>query len=131
MNIIKKATLAILLVIISLFSTIFTPITAFASTLAVDITTSSVRDDLSSMGEDKLTYLSDEKNIFIGMSQYYDKDNSLRTYIYFNYIGSLDEKLTISISTATSDENYNITEEYKTYDMSFVNNEVTWVKYEI
>ena len=50
----------------------------------IDITTTSVRDDLESMDEDKLTYLSDDEFIFIAMSQYYDKEDNLRTYLYVN-----------------------------------------------
>ena len=96
-----------------------------------DITTSSVRDDLANMGEDKLTYLSNDENIFIGMSQYYDKNDTLRSYIYFNYIGSLEEELTISLSVAVQDANYNVVEDFKPYNLSFVNNDATWVKYEI
>lgn len=110
---------------------IITPFTAFASTSKMDITTSSVRDDLANMEMDQLSNLSSEKNIFLGMSQYYESEDSLKTYVYFNYIGSTQDKLTISISIATTDENYNITEEYKTYDLSFVNNDSTWVKYEV
>lgn len=110
---------------------IITPFTAFASTSKMDITTSSVRDDLANMEMDQLSNLSSEKNIFLGMSQYYESEDSLRTYVYLNYIGSTQDKLTISISIATTDENYNITEEYRTYDLSFVNNDSTWVKYEV
>lgn len=97
----------------------------------MDITTSSVRDDLANMEMDQLSNLSSEKNIFLGMSQYYESEDSLRTYVYFNYIGSLEDELTISISIATTDENYNITEEYRNYNLSFVNNDSTWVKYEV
>ena len=97
----------------------------------VDITTSSVRDDLASMDKDKLSYLSDKENLFIAMAQYYDKEGKLRTYIYFNYTGSTEEKLSISISVAVKDAENNITEKFKDYSLSFVNNEETWVKYEV
>ena len=125
---------AILLIIITLFTTVFTPLTAFASTgksSNVDIATSSVRDDLASMGEDKLTYLSDTTNIFIGMAQRYDSSGKLRTYVYMNYIGSTEDALKISISTSTKDDKDNITESHSTYDLSYVNNDSTWVKYEV
>ena len=128
----KKAAISILLIIISLFLMIVIPVTVFASTTKnVDITTSSVRDDLASMGEDKLTYLSDTTNIFIGMAQRYDSSGKLRTYVYMNYIGSTEDALKISISTSTKDDENNITESHSTYDLSYVNNESTWVKYEV
>ena len=114
-----------------MFMAIFSSFTAFASTGNVDITTSSVRDDLASMGEDKLTYLSDTTNIFIAMAQRYDSSNNLRTYVYMNYIGSTSDPLKISISTSTTDDKYNITEIYKDYELKFVNNNSTWVKYEV
>jgi len=97
----------------------------------VDITTSSVRDDLASMDKDNLSNLSSDKNIFIGMSQYYDKDEKLRTYLYFNYIGSLNTKLFVSLSASDKDENNQIVDIEKTYPLSYVNSESTWVKYEI
>lgn len=128
----KKFTLFLLaLLLIQLALPVFTSVAATANVKNVDITSSSVREDLASMGEDKLTYLSDTKNVFIGMSQYYDLSDKLRTYVYFNYIGSTDEDLKISISTSVTDENYNITEAYKDYDLRFVNNDSTWVKYEV
>nr|MBQ8890644.1 hypothetical protein [Clostridia bacterium] len=63
----------------------------------VDITTSSVRDDLASMGMDQLSYLSSTENCFITMAQYYDSDKNLRSYLYCNYIGPIDEQLSISL----------------------------------
>ena len=129
-TVIKKRITSILLIVLCLISVIVTPLTAFATSDLTDLTTSSVRDDLANMGEDKLSNLSSEKNIFLGMSQFYDKDNNLRTYLYLNYIGSLDTQLKVSISTAVPDEKYNITEVMKTYDLDFVNNDSTWVKYE-
>lgn len=99
---------------------------------SIDITTSSVRDDLESMDMDKLSYLSDTKNIFITMSQYYDTNNQLRSYIYINFFDrTSDYKLYVNLSVAVSDSNYNITEEYKDYELTFINNEETWCKYEI
>lgn len=100
----------------------------------VDITTSSVRDDLKSMDEDKLSYLSDEEFIFIGMSQYYDKDNNLRTYLYANIpydISTFDYNWYATISTSVMDENYNITEDFKLYPINYVNHEETWYKLEV
>ena len=123
---------AIILIIISVLTMVFTPLTAFASTTEnVDITTSSVRDDLASMGEDKLSYRSDSVNIFIAMSQYYDNSGKLRTYVYLNYIGSIADNLKITISTAVNDEHNNITESYMDYPLQYVNNDSTWVKYEV
>ena len=102
-----------------------------ASAADIDITSSSVRDDLASMEKDHLSYLSSQENIFISMAQYYDGEDVLRTYVYFNYIGSLDAALTISISTAVMDGEYNITDHAEMYDLAFVDNESTWVKYEV
>ena len=93
---------------------------------SIDITKTSVRDDLKSMDEDKLSYLSDEEFIFIGMSQYYDKDNNLRTYLYANIpydISTFDYNLYATISTSVMDENYNITEDFKLYPINYVNHE--------
>ena len=92
---------------------------------SIDITTTSVRDDLKSMNEDKLSYLSDEEFIFIGMSQYYDKDDNLRTYLYANIpydISTFDYNWYATISTSVMDENYNITEDFKLYPIEYVNN---------
>ena len=125
---------AILLLIITVFTLLITPLTAYASTTKssnVDITTSSVRDDLASMDEDKLSYYSQYTNIFIAMSQYYDKDENLRTYVYFNYVGDTSTPLQIYLSVATKDSNDNITEDFQYYELSFVNNDSTWVKYEV
>ena len=101
---------------------------------SIDITKTSVRDDLKSMDEDKLSYLSDEEFIFIGMSQYYDKDNNLRTYLYANIpydISTFDYNWYATISTSVMDENYNITEDFKLYPIVYVNNEETWYKLEV
>ena len=102
-----------------------------ADAAQIDITTSSVRDDLASMEKDKLSYLSSQENIFISMAQYYENEDTLRTYVFFNYIGSFDTDLTISVSTAEMDENFNITDKAETYKLAFVNNDSTWVKYEV
>ena len=125
---------AFLLLIVSLLTMVFTPLTIFANSsgnVSIDITNSSVRDDLASMGEDKLGYLSETDNIFIGMAQRYDSSGKLRTYVYMNYVGSTEDALKISISTSTKDDKDNITESHSTYDLSYVNNESTWVKYEV
>lgn len=101
---------------------------------SIDITTTSVRDDLKSMNEDKLSYLSDEEFIFIGMSQYYDKDDNLRTYLYANIpydISTSDYNWYATISTSVMDENYNITEDFKLYPINYVNHEETWYKLEV
>ena len=98
----------------------------------VDITTSSVRDDLESMDMDKLSYLSDTENKFITMAQYYDNENLLRSYLYINYIGNVEATtLYVNVSTSVMDTDYNITENYQYYELSFVNNDETWCKYEI
>lgn len=100
----------------------------------IDITTTSVRADLASMGEDRLSYVSDINCIFIAMSQYYDPEGNLRSYVYLNLPASVNDyidDLTISISTSVSDENYNITENYEKYRLRYINSEATWYKYEI
>ena len=97
----------------------------------IDITTSSVVDDLASMDMDKLSYLSDIENIFITMSQYYDNDENLRSYLYFNWADDIELIGGVEISTSLMDENYNIVENYKIYDLKVINNEETWVKCEI
>ena len=110
------------------------PLTNVYAASDIDITTSSVREDLASMGEDKLSYVSDQYCIFIAMSQYYDPEGNLRSYVYFNFPtwanGYIDD-LSINISTSVSDENYNITENYSEYRLRYINNESTWYKYEI
>ena len=109
---------------------IITPFTAFASTSNMDITTSSVRDDLESMEMDKLSYLSNDYYIFITMAQYY-KDDILHSYLYVNLPSGYKEGMKINISTSTMDENYNINEIYNYYELSYVNNDSTWYKLEI
>ena len=128
----KRVIISALLCLVLCFG-MFTPflIPANAADKTVDITTSTVREDLSSMGMDNLSYLSNDENIFISMAQRYDDSGSLRTYVYFNYIGSLDSELFISISTAEMDENYEIKDDPKEYSLSLVNHDSTWVKYEI
>ena len=103
--------------------------TTFAA--EIDITTSSVRDDLESMEMDNLSYLSNDENIFITMAQYYDTKNNLRSYLYFNYVGSTDEMLLVNLSTSVMDDNYEISENFINYELKFINNDSTWVKYEI
>ena len=100
----------------------------------IDITSSTVRADLASMGEDKLSYVSDSYCIFIAMSQYYDLQGNLRSYLYFNlpsWAAKYQDGLCVSISTAVSDANYNITESFLNYDLQFVNKDSTWYKFEI
>lgn len=98
----------------------------------IDITSSSVRDDLESMDMDKLSYLSDTENIFITMSQYYDNHNKLRSYLYFNYIGNFNQmSFYVELSTSVMDSDYNIVENYQFYELSYVNHEESWFKYEI
>lgn len=101
----------------------------------IDITTTSVRDDLKSMDEDKLSYLSDEDFIFIAMSQYYDKEENLRTYLYVNFpYGEIvfdDYHAFVNISTSVMDENYNVTEDFELYSIKYVNHEETWYKLEV
>lgn len=128
-----KRKLKFFIIILSFLLILFTSSVAvvYAQT-DIDITSSSVRDDLESMEMDKLSYLSDTENIFITMSQYYDNENNLRSYLYFNYIGDVNErKMYVELSTAVMDSNYNITENYQYYELSFVNQEETWCKYEI
>lgn len=118
--------LSVLVIICSYSSTIV------HATSNIDITTSSVRDDLESMDMDKLSYLSNTENLFITMSQYYDNENKLRSYLYINYIGDVNDiNLYVELSTVVMDSDYNITEDYYIYELSFVNQEETWCKYEI
>ena len=77
-----KKIFSIILSFILLFSVLATvPVMAADD---IDITSSTVRADLASMGEDKLSYVSDNYCIFIAMSQYYDLQGNLRSYLYFN-----------------------------------------------
>lgn len=96
----------------------------------IDITSSSVRDDLESMEMDKLSYISNDYYIFITMAQYY-KDDILHSYLYINLPSGYKEGMKINISTSTMDENYNINEIYNYYELSYVNNDSTWYKLEI
>lgn len=101
---------------------------------SVDITRTSVKEDLSSMEEDKLSYFSETEFIFIAMSQYYDLENKLRTYVYFNLPLSSEKyanSLKISLSTSVSDGDYNIVESYIDYELKFVDSSETWYKYEV
>ena len=97
----------------------------------VDITTSSVRDDLESMDMDNLSYLSNTEYIFITMSQYYDNNNNLRSYLYLNICGTVSLENKVLLSTSVSDSDYNIIENYKLYDLVKINNDSTWYKFEI
>lgn len=103
----------------------------FANDNDIDITTSSVREDLASMEMDNLSYFSEDENKFISLGQYYDNDMNLRTYVYLNYVGSLDNKLNIILSVSTMNAEYEMVEEYEKFDLLFVNNELTWCKFEI
>ena len=127
-----KKIISIILSFILLFS-VFATVPVMAAS-DIDITSSTVRADLVSMGEDKLSYVSDSHCIFIAMSQYYDLQGNLRSYLYFNlptWAAKYQDGLCVSISTAVSDANYNITESFANYDLKFVNNDSTWYKYEI
>ena len=127
-----KKIISIILSFIFIFCVLATvPVMA---TSDIDITSSTVRADLASMGEDKLSYVSDSYCIFIAMSQYYDLQGNLRSYLYFNlpsWAAKYQDGLCVSISTAVSDANYNITESFANYDLQFVNKDSTWYKYEI
>lgn len=122
-----------LLLSIAIFSSLLT-FSIFANDTYVDITKSTVKEDLASMNEDKLSYLSESECIFIAMSQYYDAYDNLRTYVYFNlptWASAHIENLSISISTSVSNPDYSITENYVDYDLKYVNSEETWYKFEI
>ena len=77
-----KKILCLILSIVFLCSLFVFPAVALSSD--IDITFTGVRADLASMGEDKLSCLSDSYCIFIAMSQYYDLQGNLRSYLYFN-----------------------------------------------
>ncbi|MBE6645318.1 MAG: hypothetical protein E7612_08090 [Ruminococcaceae bacterium] len=102
--------------------------------VSVDITKTPARSDLVSMKKDNLSFISDKENIFITMSQYFDLNGNPRTYLYLNYVGDHEnDSLSVSLSTATSDKNYKITEEFKTYDLALIDkdSQCNWCKYEI
>ena len=78
MNLLKKIfnrILSFVFVFISLFS-FNTNLLVVKAASNIDITTTTVHDDLKSMNEDKLSNLSYDEFIFIAMAQYYDKDDS-------------------------------------------------------
>lgn len=98
----------------------------------IDITTSNVKDDLASMNLDSISNLSENENIFIAMSQYYDSNNSLRSYVYINLITpNIKNNLVIILSTSLMNENYSIVEDYSTYKLNYINSYSTWFKFEI
>ena len=99
----------------------------------IDITTSNVVDDVKSMGEYKIEYLDDNEFIFIGMAQYYDLNDNLRSYVYVNIADAsvYDYTMGINISCSVSDENYNITESYNLYELKLINSWKTWYKLEV
>ena len=99
----------------------------------VDITKTSARADLVSIGEDKYSNSSFLENIFITMCQYYDLEGNLRSYLYFNYVGDINADLSVSISTSVSNSNYKIDEEFSDYVLTLINKdeENNWCKFEI
>ena len=129
----KLRIISFILTVAVMFCT-FAPFAFVYADSDIDITKTSVREDLASMGKDKLSYVSDQNCIFIAMSQYYDLEGNLRSYVYLNLPTSVNnyvDDLTISISTSVSDENYNITENYEKFRLRYINSEATWYKYEI
>ena len=98
-----------------------------------DITKTSARSDIMSMGQDKLSFMSDKDIIFIAMSQYYDLDHNLRTYIYLNFPLSIYDDLKVSLSTSVSDDNYEINEVFKDYELKLIDNDnqCNWCKFEV
>ena len=122
---------AILLLAATLLGVLLCLLPLTVSAAGVDVTASSVIDDLAVMGEDRLSNKSEKRNIFIAMSQYYDAKDFLRTYVYLNYLGSAADDLQISISTAVCDEKYEIKEAFQFYDLNYVNSHETWFKYEV
>lgn len=127
-----KKIICLILSFVMLICLLAVPI--YADSKNIDITSTGVRADLASMGEDKLSCLSDTYCIFIAMSQYYDLSGNLRSYLYFNlptWALKYQDGLCVSISTAVSDANYNITESFTNYDLRYVNHESTWYKFEI
>lgn len=124
----------LVLLIVLLFLIVPSIVSVNAQTSDVDVTTSSVRDDLESMDMDKLSYLSDVEYKFITMSQYYDKSKVLHSYLYVNLpLNSYNNEnpLYADISVSVMDEDYVINEEFKRYELSYVNNDETWYKLEI
>ena len=131
MNTIKK--ILLLLLVFSLFVSLLS-ISSYADGNK-DITTTTVEEDLASMGEDKLTNLSPTKNIFLGMSQCIVSDSSgqpmAKTYVYVNWIGSTTSDLNIALSCAVSGADKSIEETYTVYKLKLCDKYETWCKYEV
>ena len=75
---------------------------------------SSVVSDLENLDKYSSEYISNSQNIFVTLSQGYNENKELKTYIYLNYIGSKDDKLSINLSTNINENNSN------NYDLNLV-----------
>lgn len=128
-----KRKINLLIVLVFSFLLICIYLTKNVTASSIDITTSTVRDDLESMEKDNLSTISSTDNIFITFNQYYDSNNVLRTYLYMNYIEDDYLDLYVNLSMSVSDQYYNITEDYHYYKLSFVNKdeECFWTKFEV
>lgn len=125
-----KRVLFLIITIITLSFSFLTVSSVHAAT--IDITKTNVKDDLESMGLYDSLLSSDKENKFISMSQYYDLNNDLKTYVYLNYIGNKKtDNLTISLSIEVADENKNVNDVFNEYDLHYINESENLVKYEI
>ena len=76
---------------------------------------SSVVSDLENLEKYSSKYISNSQNIFVTLSQGYNENKELKTYIYLNYIGSNNDKLLVNLST-----NINENDNSKNYDLNLV-----------
>ena len=66
----------------------------------------SVVEDLKKLDMYKDEYVASADNQFITLSQAFDSNKTLRTYIYLNYTGSNDDILIVHINTSLEFENF-------------------------
>lgn len=66
----------------------------------------SVVEDLKKLDMYKDEYISSSENQFITLSQAFDSNNALRTYVYLNYTGSNDDILIVHINSSLEFENF-------------------------
>ncbi len=106
----KKFLLSFLVGLTTLFSMV--PNTSYVANAQenVDCITksnyTSVVDDLKKLDKYTNEYITSTDNQFITLTQAYDSDNSLHTYVFLNYVGSNDDVLVIYLNTSLEFDNF-------------------------
>lgn len=100
----KTIILSVLLSFVSLFgvtlsNNVMVKAQSDSSTCVTNENYTSVVDDLIKLDKYSDEIISSGENQFITLTQAYDSDNTLKTYVYLNYLGDTDDNLLVNINT--------------------------------